>query len=97
MQTELYYIPPDQALFDELKAACIELWKTYDDTYNYATNKVSQINSLYNISGNFMDMVSMFDIINQVILAGKLSEECSTAIRERMLAGGADPKYVVFK
>ena len=97
MQTELYYTPPNQALFDELKVACIELWKTYDDTYNYATNKVNQINSLYNISGNFMSMVSMFDIMNQITLSQNLSEECNTAIKDRMLSGGADSRYIVFK
>lgn len=97
MENRLYYTPPEQALFDELKEACIEIWKTYDDTYNYATNKIESIKSLYNISGNFMDMVGMFDMINQEILAQKLSKECSTAIKDRMLSGGTDPKYIVFK
>ena len=45
MENRLYYTTPDQALFDELKEKCIEIWQTYDDTYNYATNKVNQIKS----------------------------------------------------
>lgn len=97
METRLYYTPPDQELFDELKNACIDLWKTFDDTYNYATNKIDQIKSLYNISGNFMDMAAMFDIGNQLTLSQNLSDECNAAIRDRMLEGGADPKYIVFK
>ena len=97
MENRLYYTPPTQALFDELKEKCIEIWQTYDDTYHYVTNKVNHLKGLHNISGNFMDMIGMFDMMNQEILAEKLSEECSTAIRERMLEGGTDPKYIVFK
>lgn len=97
MEISLYYTPPDQALFDELKAACIEIWKTYDDTYNHSTNKIDQIKSLYNISGNFMDMAAMFDIQNQLTLSENISDECNAAIRDRMLAGGLDPKYIVFR
>jgi|LakMenE18May11ns_1017448.scaffolds.fasta_scaffold9843321_3 hypothetical protein len=97
MENRLYYTPPEQALFDELKEKCIEIWQTYDDTYNYATNKIDQLKGLHNISGNFVDMFAMFDIGNQEILAEKLSEECSTAIKDRLLSVGTDPKYIVFK
>lgn len=97
MENRLYYTPPEQALFDELKDACIAIWETYDDTYNYATNKVDQVKSLHNISGNFMDMIGMFDILNQEMLAEQLSQECNTAIRDRMISVGTNPKYIVFK
>lgn len=65
MSQELYYVAPPQAAFDELKAACIAIWKTYDDTYGYASEKVDRIKDIQNVSDNFMYMMAMFDEDNR--------------------------------
>lgn len=92
--SKLYYTPPSQEQFEELKEKAIELWNTYDDTYGYATEKINRIKDIQNIQDNFMYIISMFDIPNQRKLAEKLSDETCKSIRERMLDGGAS--YILF-
>ncbi len=94
---ELYYTPPTDDLFIELKEAAMELWKEVDsdnDKYGYATEKVNRIKDIQNVSDNFMYIVAMFDDNNQRKLANKLGSETRTAIRERMIDGGT-PEFLV--
>lgn len=63
-----YYIPPSQEVFDDIKQASIALWKTYDDTYKYATEKIDRIKDIENVGDNYAYMVAMFDINNQMKL-----------------------------
>ena len=93
----IYYTPPTEELFMEVKEKAIELWHEVDtdnDKYGYATEKVNQIKDIANVGDNFMYMVAMFDIYNQRLLAEKLSKEARLAIRERMVAGG-QPDYLI--
>ncbi len=92
----LYYTPPPDDLFKEVKAKCIEIWKTYDDEFRYATSKVNRIKDLENVSDNFMHMVAMFDLNNQMRLKDRLSSEACTHIRLRMIDGGAERELIVF-
>lgn len=92
----LYYQPPTDEQFNELKAKAIEIWQTYDDTYGYATEKVDRIKDIKNVGDNFMYMVAMFDIQNQAKLSRKLSEETRLAVSQRMIAGGNPPEFNPF-
>lgn len=97
--TKLYYTPPEDKYFNELKEKAIELWYKVDsdnDKFGYASSKVSRIESISNIQDNFMYIVSMFDIDNQKLLANELSFECRQAIRDRMEDGGTPSQYIVF-
>jgi hypothetical protein len=94
--SKLYYTPPLQKLFDEVKNKCMEVWNTYDDTYGYASEKIGRIKDLKNVSDNFMYMVAMFDMDNQKRLAKLLSEEAKKAIAERIKSGGTPDIYNVF-
>lgn len=67
-----YYKTPSQEVFDDIKANAIKLWQTYDDRYGYATEKISRIEDLTNITDNAWYMVAMFDSENQL----KLIEMC---------------------
>ena len=87
-KTRLYYIAPDQECFDDLKSKAIKIWKTYDDTYSYATKKISQIEKIKNIEDNFMYMVAMFDYSNQVRLSLILSDDTRRAVSDRFIDGG---------
>lgn len=91
-----YYQAPTQEVFDEVKQKSIEIWKTYDDTYGYATGKIDRIKDLKNINDNVMYMVAMFDGQNQALLAGSLSDEARQQISLRMIAGGNSPEYNPF-
>jgi len=95
-ETKLYYTPPKQEYFEELKSKAIEIWETYDNTYGYADDKVGRIKDIKNIEDNFMYMVAMFDPSNQQILANKLSEGARFAVKLRMVDGGQDPQFIYF-
>jgi len=95
-EVKLYYTPPKEELFSEVKEKAIEVWRGYDDGYGYATGKIDRIKNIQNIEDNFMYMVAMFDIYNQGKLAEKLSDEARKAIRERMIDGGNPPENIKF-
>lgn len=79
----LYYTPPENHVFDEVKRECIKLWEKYDNTYGYVDSKVNRIKDLENVSDNFMYMVAMFDFINQTKLSYNLSASANKAIADR--------------
>ena len=93
---KLYYTPPTDEQFQELKEKAIEVWETYDNEYGYANGKVNAIKNIQNVSDNFMYMVAMFDIHNQEKLSNKLSNETKKEVRDRMIDGGNSPEYIKF-
>lgn len=90
---KLYYTPPSDEIFEEVKKASIAIWSDYKDE-RYVNEKVDRIKDITNISDNMMYMVAMFDIQNQQALSRLLSEEAKTAIRARMIDGG-QPDYLI--
>lgn len=95
-EAKLYYTPPPQECFNEVKYQAMNLWSTMGDEPSYAEEKIGRIKDIENISDNFMYMVAMFDMGNQGILASKLSEQTRDEIRNRMIAGGSPLEYIVF-
>jgi len=96
---KLYYTPPSDEQFNELKEKAIMLWKIVDrdnDKYGYATEKISRIKDIPNVSDNFMYMVAMFDSVNQTALGMSLSLETKMALRERLISGGMPEEYINF-
>lgn len=85
MVTQLYYTAPDQKYFDELKNAAISIWRQYDDTYGYATEKINKIKDIQNVSDNFMYIYAMFDWINQSKINTTVSKETLAEIQYRLL------------
>jgi len=94
MSKGLYYIPPTEEQFNELKGAALELWSTMGDEESYRNEKTNRIKNIQNIEDNFMYMVAMFDSGNQRKLAQLLSKETRLAVRERMLDGGS-PEWLI--
>jgi hypothetical protein len=93
--SNLYYITPDQDIFEEVKSKCMEIWDTYDDEYGYASEKKNEID-VENVSDNFMYMIARFDSQNQRKLSSMLSEESKKQIRDRMIDGGTPIEYIYF-
>lgn len=93
--SNLYYIAPDQDIFEEVKSKCMEIWDTYDDEFGYASQKKNEID-VENVSDNFMYMIARFDSQNQRKLSSMLSEESKKQIRDRMLDGGRPVEYIYF-
>ena len=71
---------PDQKVFNEIKLEAMEIWKTYDDQFNYATNKINRIKDIDNFKDNAWYIVAMFDIHNQAKLMEAVSEETKQQI-----------------
>lgn len=90
---ELYYTPPSDELFEEVKAAAIRIWETYDNTYGYVDEKVNRIKDIPNVSDNFMYIVAMFDTWNQKRLVNTISEDAIKAISDRYMSG-YDPHVI---
>lgn len=82
MSIELYYTPPSDKMFNEIKREAIKIWQTYDDTYGYATKKIDSIKDIKNVKDNYMYMVAMFDECNQAKLLTALSAETSRRVLE---------------
>lgn len=74
---EEYYIAPSQEIFDDIKQATIEVWKSKDDTYGYATEKVNRIKDIKNVTDNYAYMIAMFDSKNKGLLFAELKREDS--------------------
>lgn len=81
---DLYYIAPSDNIFLEVKNKAIDIWRTYDDTYWYATSKIDRIKDIRNIRDNMMYIVAMFDPVNTSKLLNSLSDEAKTAIAGRV-------------
>jgi len=80
MTPEQYYTAPPQKVFDEIKAAAIEIWNGYDDAAGYATGKINRIKDIGNIKDNAWFIVAMFDYQNQAKLITRVSLETAEMI-----------------
>lgn len=73
---------PSDEVFNEIKNAAIEIWQTYDDTYGYATEKITYVESITNVRDNWGTIVGMFDYSNQIKLVQKLSDKAKDKVIE---------------
>ena len=94
--SNLYYEPPTDEQFNEVKDKTTEIWNSYPDEFGYRSEKLNRIKYTENVGDNVMFLIAMFDIENQAILANKLSAETRKAISDRMIAGGNPPEYNPF-
>lgn len=95
-EAELYYTPPSDEIFEEVKQAAIDLWSTLGQTDDYREEKIGRIKNLCNIQDNLMYIVAMFDYHNQKKLAVTISAEASLEVRIRMIDGGMPDYLIVF-
>jgi hypothetical protein len=77
-----YYDAPSAAIFNEIKRAAIEIWRTYDDRHGYATEKINRVEAIENYRDNWGTIVGMFDYVNQGKLLNKLSPEAQAKVME---------------
>lgn len=82
----IYYTPPSDESFEDMKTAALQVWNSYEDPYR--TEKVNRIKDIENISDNFMYILAMFDINNQKKVGKLLTEATKEDARDRMLSGG---------
>lgn len=95
--SDLYYTPPSNGCFEEMKAVAIKLWREVAENESYLNEKVGQIENLDNAQDNFMFMVAMFSPNNQRKLARALSDKTKKEVSDRLIAGGSPPEFDYFK
>lgn len=74
MTLDYYKAPPDE-VFNDIKAECIKIWQTYDDTYGYASEKINYIKPIGNVKDNCLLIVNMFDVHNMRRLINAVTKE----------------------
>lgn len=94
---KLYYQAPPDDNFEELQRAAKFIWRTYDDEFGYASEKVRRVESMENIRDNFMTVVAMFDVTNQRKLAELLGDQTREMVSERMRSAGHPDRYNYFR
>jgi len=77
-----YYDAPSDEIFNEIKQVAINIWKTYDDTDGYASEKIGYVESITNVRDNWGTIVGMFDWQNQAKLLAHLSPEAKEKVQE---------------
>ncbi len=92
--SKLYYTPPSDECFEDLKKSAISLWSTMGDEPSYSKEKIGRIKDIANIKDNFMYMFAMFDINNQRKVGASIRDETREAINERLVSGGS-PEYLL--
>jgi hypothetical protein len=88
METKIYYKPPKQEYFDDLKSSCIRYWKTFDNDFGYTDEKIKTLESLENVGGNFMTMVKMIHPLAWEVIAELVTLETRVHISVRLEDGG---------
>lgn len=80
-----YYEAPSDEIFNDIKMRAIALWKTYNDDYGYATDKVNRVVGVQNFKDNAWYIVAMFDQENQAILYSRLKPESQKLFQKMKL------------
>ena len=84
MNRKLYYTPPSNESFEDMKKCAIQIWSTYDNTYGYVDEKVKAIKDLKNVADNFMFIYAMFDWMNQIKIANCLKNSTLKELGDRL-------------
>lgn len=77
--SKLYYIPPTDECFDDLKKCATDLWKTIDK------EKIKKIKDIKNIDDNFMYMWAMFSHNNHEKIISMLKNDTIHALYQRLI------------
>jgi hypothetical protein len=91
----LFYTPPKDECFEELKLLCIRFWEVFPEDVllneqqyklecEYAQSKINQIKNLENKGSNFVSMVQMIHQNSREIISKFLSLETRNEISMRL-------------
>ena len=80
---ELFYTPPKDKYFEELRIHCIRFWRSFDEV-EYVDEKIGRIKDLENSGANFVSMIQMIHPVSREIIAKCLSLETRNEISMRL-------------
>lgn len=93
--SELYYTPPADEVFEEMRSAAMDVWGKYKNSPgDYYESKVARIRDIKNVGDNFMYIFAMFDMHNQASVVARLSATARKELRNRMIDGGNEALYI---
>jgi hypothetical protein len=95
---KLFYTPPKDSNFEELKKACIKFWTICfeKDGTDYIEEKVNRIKDLKNEGPNFISMVQMIHPNSRILIAKLLSYETRYEVSRRLYGSGSEDEYDYF-
>lgn len=104
---DLFYTPPKDEHFNELKSLCLRFWEVFPeiDLWNekqtqleieYAKSKIEHIQGLTNTGPNFVSMIQMIHPITRKVLAPHLSLETRNEISMRLYGWGKEDEHDPF-
>jgi hypothetical protein len=93
---KLFYTPPREESFNELREVCIRFWKTFDDKFGYATEKIDRIKDLPNDGPNFVMMVQMIHPVAREVISKLLSLETRNEISMRLYGWEKEDEFDFF-
>jgi hypothetical protein len=80
---ELFYKPPKDKYFEELKLSCIRFWRSFDEV-DYVDEKIGRINDLKNEGSNFISMIQMIHPTSRKLISNILSLDTRNQISMRL-------------
>ena len=92
---ELFYTPPKDGCFEELRTICIRFWRSFDEV-EYVEEKINRIKDLKNESCNFVMMVQKINPISIQIIAKCLSLETRNEISMRIYGWEKENEFDFF-
>jgi len=92
---KLFYTPPKDSVFDELKRACLKFWTVCfkEDGSDYVDEKVNRIKNLENEGSNFISMVQMIHPNSRILIAKQLSYKTKYEVSRRLYGSGSEDEY----
>jgi len=92
---ELFYKPPKDECFEELREFCIRLWRSFDEVA-YAEEKINRIKNLKNEGCNFVMMVQMIHPVSREVISKALSLETRNEISMRLYGWETENEFDFF-
>ena len=92
---ELFYTPPKDECFEELRKLCISFWRSFNEV-EYVEEKVNRIKDLINEGSNFVMMVQMIHPVAREIIAKALSLETRNEISMRLYGWETENEFDFF-
>ena len=82
-EEKLYYTPPTDEVFNDVKNNALSIWESYDNTFGYVDKKKERTN-IENVGDNFMFIVAQFDLHNRFKLFKMIKDESKNEILKRL-------------
>ena len=92
---ELFYTPPKDECFEELRTICIRFWRSFDEV-EYVDEKINRIKNLKNEGCNFVMMIQMIHPVSREIIAKVLSLETRNEISMRLYGWEKENEFGFF-